>query len=230
MFSADSSAPDSLKESLLAQLGSPDLGERLRAVNEARPLDPEDCFEVLSVGAQDPNARVRYAAVSQMGTLSLPDPGVALPLLLDLLKRDPEFDVRSAAAAALGDLKQPQVLEDLLTAYRQENEWLAQFSIIAALGELGNRGAYETLVEALLQGNELIRTAAAGALGDLADPRAVPVLETQLDSEDWQMRYRVTLALARIGGEITRPGLTKLAQDPVEQVATQAQHALAALA
>lgn len=218
-----------LKDQLLAQLQSQDLGERLRAINQARPLATEEALEVLSLGCVDSNARVRYAAVSQLGTLSLADPSHPLPLLLQMLKEDPEFDVRAAAAAALGDLKQPQVLPELLTAYHAETEWLAQFSIIAALGELGNPDAYETLATALRGGNELIRTAAAAALGDLADPRAIPVLETCLDHEDWQMRYRVTLALARIGGEGTRHGLTQLALDPIEQVATQAQQALAAL-
>ncbi len=218
-----------LKEQLLAQLQAQDLGERLRAINQARPLPPEQALEVLWRGCEDANARVRYAAVSQLGTLTLPDPGLPLPLLLRLLKQDPEFDVRAAAAAALGDLKQAQVLPDLLEAYQAEPEWLAQFSIIAALGELGNLDAFEILAQALRGGNELIRTAAAAALGDLADPRAIPVLESRLTDPDWQLRYRITLALARIGGEATRPGLTQLASDPVEQVATQAQQALTTL-
>lgn len=220
---------DALKDRLLAQLQAEDLGERLRAINQARPLPPEQALEVLWRGCEDTNARVRYAAVSQLGTLTLPDPSLPLPLLLGLLKQDPEFDVRAAAAAALGDLKQPQVLPDLLQAYQAEPEWLAQFSIIAALGELGNPEAFETLAQALSTGNELIRTAAAAALGDLADPRAIPVLVSRLTDPDWQLRYRITLALARIGGEATRPGLTQLASDPVEQVATQAQQALAVL-
>ncbi|MDX2273428.1 MAG: HEAT repeat domain-containing protein [Cyanobacteriota bacterium] len=207
-------------------LDSQDLGDRLRAVNQTRYLHPDVGFDLLVKAARDNNARVRYAAISQIGTLTLGDPSAALALLQQSLKEDPEFDVRAAAAAALGDLKQPQALTDLLEAYQRESEWLVQFSIVAALGELGNPEAVETLMQALDQGSDLIRTAAAAALGDLADPRAIPVLEKFIGADDWQLRYRIGLALARIGGEQVRPGLQRLAADPMEQVANQARASL----
>lgn len=213
-------------EQLLTMLESSDLGDRLRAVNQARPLDPEQIYQVLKKATGDTSARVRYAAVSQIGTVPFSDPSEPLALLRGLLKSDPEFDVRAAAAASLGDLKQPEALEDLLESYRQETEWLVQFSIVAALGELGHVGAFDTLVEALTQGSELTRTAAAAALGDLGDARGIPVLENYLTDEDWQLRYRVCLSLEKIGGEAARPGLERLSQDEVAQVATQAQEAL----
>ncbi len=213
-------------EQLLAMLDSADLGDRLRAVNQARPLPPEQIFQVLQKASGDSSARVRYAAVSQIGSVPYGDPSEPVALLRGLLKEDPEFDVRAAAAASLGDLKQPQVLEDLLQSYRQETEWLVQFSIIAALGELGNVEAFDTLVEALTQGSDLTRTAAAAAIGDLGDARGIEVLQNYLTDEDWQLRYRVCLSLEKIGGEAARPGLEQLTQDPVEQVATQAQEAL----
>lgn len=123
---------------LLELLNSQDLGNRLRAVNKARELSGPEALTLLQRAIHDENARVRYAAISQMGTLSGVDPNLLLPILQRSLREDPEFDVRAAAAAALGDLKQPQALADLLEAYRRETEWLVRFSIIAALGELGN--------------------------------------------------------------------------------------------
>lgn len=213
-------------DELLTMLDSADLGDRLRAVNQARPLPPEEIYQVLQKACGDPSARVRYAAVSQMGSVPYADPSEPVALLRRILKEDPEFDVRAAAAASLGDLKQPEVLADLLQAYRQETEWLVQFSIVAALGELGNPEAFDTLVEALTAGSDLTRTAAAAALGDLGDARGIPVLEAYLSDEDWQLRYRICLSLEKIGGEAARPGLEHLAQDPIEQVATQAQEAL----
>ncbi len=216
-------------EDLKTLLQSDDLGDRLRAVNQARPLPVEHVFEILMQAAQDANSRVRYAAISQLGTLKLPDPSQALPLLRQALAEDLEPDVRAAAAAALGDLKQLEAFEDLAAAYRRETEWLVQFSLVAAMGELGNPLAYDYLMEALAQDNDLIRTAAAAALGDLGDPRAIPALEAYIGSDDWQLRYRVALALAQIGGDAARPGLARLAQDDVEQVAAHATQALESL-
>jgi HEAT repeat protein len=54
-------------------------------------------------------------------------------------------------------------------------------------------------------------------------------LEPLIDSDDWQLRYRVCIALAQLGTEAARPGLTRLAQDPQEQVAAHARTALASL-
>ncbi|MEN9224913.1 MAG: HEAT repeat domain-containing protein [Thermostichus sp. HHBFW_bins_43] len=214
---------------LLELLNSQDLGDRLRAVNWARQLSGQETLTLLHRAVTDENARVRYAAISQMGTLSGVDPASILPILRRALAEDPEFDVRAAAAAALGDLKQPQALADLLEAYHREKEWLVQFSIIAALGELGNPDAFDTLVQALQEGSELISTAAAAALGDLGDPRAIPFLDPLIDSDDWQLRYRICISLARLGTEAARPGLTRLAQDPQEQVAVHARNALGSL-
>jgi HEAT repeat protein len=207
-----------------------DLGARLRAVNQARFLDPELQFQVLAKAGSDSSSRVRYAAISQLGTVPLSDPTPILVLLREKLVEDPEYDVRAAAAAALGDLKQPQALNDLLIAYHRETEWLVHFSIIAALGELGNPDAFDLLTDILTQGNELMRTVAAGALGDLKDPRAVPILAAQLTTADQQLRYRICLALINIGKEIgheaVRPSLLALSQDPDPQIATQAQEFL----
>ncbi len=219
------SPPPSL-DHLTSLLSSTDLGERLHAVNQIRYLDPEPGFDLLARAAADTSARVRYAAISQIGTLSLSDPRSAIELLRRALETDSEYDVRAAAAAALGDLKQPETLADLASAYRRESEWLVQFSIVAAMGELGNPDAFDLLCEAIQQGPELVQTAAVAALGDLKDQRAIPLLEPLISAEDWQLRYRIGLALENIGGEAVRPGLVRLSQDPVEQVASQAQAAL----
>jgi HEAT repeat protein len=44
-----------------------------------------------------------------------------------------------------------------------------------------------------------VRRAAAGALGEIGDPRAVEALEDQLDVPDWALRASVIKALARLG-------------------------------
>ena len=57
-------------ESIKQKLTSEDLGERLRAVNQIRELeDKKIAFDLIQIATSDRNARVRYAAVSQMDTL-----------------------------------------------------------------------------------------------------------------------------------------------------------------
>ncbi|MEO0854006.1 MAG: HEAT repeat domain-containing protein [Cyanobacteria bacterium J06648_11] len=215
-------------EAIATRLKSEDLGDRLQAVNQVRALDAETALVLLSTAAQDDSARVRYAAISQIGTLSLNEPSEVLPLLRQALFSDPEVDVRAAAAAALGDLQQPEALPDLLQAYeREKGEWLIAFSVVAAMGQLGDARAYDTIVSALQGDEPLVQTVAAAALGDLGDPRAVEVLVPLIESEDWQLRYRTALSLSRLGGDVARSALETLANDEIEQVAEQSRAALA---
>ena len=78
-------------ESVKQILGSENLGDRLRAVNQIRELeDKAIAFELTQTGINDPNARVRYAAVSQMDTLGGQDLTTSLNVLRDRLLNDPD--------------------------------------------------------------------------------------------------------------------------------------------
>ena len=217
-------------EELNRLAASEDWGDRIKAINQVRELPAEEAFLLLSQLANDPNTRVRYAAISQIGTLDLADKTTPLPLLRDRLQTDAEVDVRAAAAAALGDLKQPGTVDHLLVALEREDEWLMVLSIIAALGELGDLAAFEAIQAAASNDNVLIRATAASALGDLGDERGLPSLQTLASDEDWQTRHRVCIALGKIGGNTARSYLETLATDPEEQVAATARDMLEAMA
>ena len=72
----------------------------------------------------------------------------------------------------------------------------------------------------------MLQTAAIGALGELGDTRAVPLLTPFADNEDWQVRYRLVQALGRLGGTEAQSTIEKLTQDEMEQVATEAKNNL----
>ena len=106
-------------------------------------------------------------------------------------------------------------------------------SIVASLGEMGgstdDSRAFDLLKLALGSENPLVRVAAIGALGELQDDRALPLLLPYVDSQDWQERHRVAQALGHFidlevqsHGEITE-ALQKLAQDDAELVAEAAR-------
>lgn len=213
-------------ESVKQALASTDLGDRLRAVNLLRQLEPAMAFELVQTAIADPNARVRYAAVSQLGSLGQQNLDLSLQILRDRLLNDPEFDVQAAAADSLGGLKLTAAFEDLQKVYHQTSEWLLQFSIIATLGELGDPRAYDLLVETVGGGQDLLQLAAIGSLGELGDRRAIPLLASFRSHPDWQIRHRVAQSLTQLGGEESKALLEPMVQDTVSQVVEAAKRGL----
>ncbi len=201
--------PDSVRE----LLHSDDYGDRLRAVNQMRELDPAAAFELVQLAANDGNSRVRYAAISQIASLGQQDLATVEPLLRRSLTEDPEPDVQAAAADTIGGLKLTSAYPDLAALYHGTEEWLVKFSIVAALGELGEPAAFDLLQEALASDNELIATAAIGALGELGDRRALPLLLNYTDHLDWQVRHRLVQALANFSEPEAQSALQQLTTD-----------------
>ncbi len=212
-------------ESVQQMLSSEDLGDRLRAVNLIRDLEPAIGYELIQTAIKDPNSRVRYSAASQMDTLGTQDIERSLNTLLSLLS-DPEADVQAAAADCLGALKLVSAFDDLQHLYQTTNEWIVQLSVIATLGVLGEPRGFELLQEALLSDNELVKIAAISSLGELGDLRAVPVLAPYATNPDWQIRHRVVFALDRLNNAEAKSILESLVNDEVEAVANEAKRTL----
>lgn len=219
--------PDQLRQMLKAE----DFGDRIKAINQLREIDPAIAFELIQPLCDDPNTRVRYAAVSQISTLGKQDRSTALEVLTASLG-DPEPDVQAAAADALGALKLTESLDDLKELYGMTSEWLVQMSIVASLGEMGaetdDSRAFDLLKSALDSDNSLVRVSAIGALGELQDDRALPLLLPYVDSQDWQERHRVAQALGHfadsqesVSSEV-KQALQKLARDEAALVAETA--------
>jgi HEAT repeat protein len=213
-------------EAVRQMLSSQDLGDRLRAVNLVRQLEPTIGYELIQTAINDSNSRVRYSAVSQLDTLGNQNLDLTLNVLRDRLFNDPEADVQAAAADCLGALKIQEAFQDLQEVYHSTKEWIVQLSIIAALGELGDPRAFDLLKEALASNNELVMTAAIGSLGELGNPQAVSLLAPFVTHPDWQLRYRLVQALKRLGNADSKTVLETLANDEVEAVATEAKKSL----
>lgn len=210
-------------QSVQELIDSTDFGHRIRGINQLRLLDPKIAFEMVQPLITDQNARIRYAAVSQLDRLGKQDLDKTLELLRDRLRHDTEVDVRAVAADVIGGLKLSQAFEDLQQLYHETTDWLIQLSIIACLGEFGDPRGFELLQEALNSDNNLVKTAAISSLGELGDHRAIDLLLPFVSDEDWQIRYRLVQALANLGGEQAKKALEQLSQDPVEQVAQEAK-------
>jgi HEAT repeat protein len=204
---------------LREQLATAETGVRMKAVHASRSLDLTERFELMAIAAVDAYARVRYDAVSQLGTIGTVDLEKSLEILTKCLFTDPELDVRAAAAASLGSLQLTQAFEQLKIAYASTNDWMFQFSIVAAIGELGAPEGFDFLAEALQSPNELVKIAAIGSLGDLGNPAAIDLLIPLATDPDWQIRHRVAQSLSQLGGDKVKATLEQLANDPMPQVA-----------
>ncbi len=213
-------------DSVQQLLSSEVFGDRISGLNKLRAFEPKDAFPLIQPLLKDKEARVRYAAVSQMDAVGVGFEDETLVLLKDALNNDPEIDVRAAAADAIAGLKITEAYPDLEASYHSTSEWLLQFSIIAAIGELGDPRAFDLLKEALQSETELVRTSAISALGDLGDRRAIELLTPFVEDGDWQTRYRVAQAFGRIGGDEVKPYLEKLTTDEQVAVADEAKHHL----
>lgn len=92
----------------------------------------------------------------------------------------------------------------LLTAFAEEakHDYGAHFHVVKLLGWLKYAPAYNVLVEALhnrLPQYQKSRAAAAIALGELADPRAIPELLSCLNTNIWDLKYAALMALEKLG-------------------------------
>ncbi len=212
-----------MSESIDVLINSENKGDRIKALNLIRELEPAIAFGYIKQLVTDNNTRVRYAAVSQLATLGSQDLAESLIILRDRLVNDPEPDVQAAAADSIGALKLTDAFEDLQNLYENTPEWLVQFSIVAALGELGDPRGLKLLQTALTNETSLVQTAAIGAIGELGNLDGVESLIPFVTNPDWQIRYQLARALRNLGGDLAAQSLAILATDSVEQVAKEAQ-------
>ena len=92
----------------------------------------------------------------------------------------------------------------LFATYAEEayNDYGAHFHVVKLFGWLKHAPAYDLLIEALHIKQpqfQKSRAAAAIALGELGDPRAIPDLKTCLETKIWDLKYAALMALEQFG-------------------------------
>jgi aminopeptidase N len=109
--------------------------------------------------------------------------------------------VRRAAAAALGNFKDREVADALLQPAEQDASYYVQSSSLHALGKTRDDRAFDVLAKAIaiVSWNGVIESGAALGLGELADPRATPLLvAASLPGKEEALRRSALHALARL--------------------------------
>ncbi len=92
----------------------------------------------------------------------------------------------------------------LLATYEEEayNDYGAHYHVMKLFGWLKYQPGYDLLVEALNNREpqfQKSRAAAALALGELGDRRAISLLIAGLDTKIWDLKYAILMALAKLG-------------------------------
>lgn len=166
----------------------------------------------LIAGRFDPERRVAY----------LRGRGDVAGLVHLLVRGAPS--VRHLAAAALGDLGNPEALPALVQAIQGPDEEGIRWRAAEALVRIG-APAVDSLLSLVAHDDPDLRWKACIALGEIGDARAIPALVERLADDDRFVRARAISALVRIGS-IALPFLTLALEDPDARVRAGSADAL----
>jgi bilin biosynthesis protein len=130
-----------------------------------------------------------------------------LPPTMEFLIRqlyETDFGLCYLATQTILDDRADEAPAALLATYEEEayNDYGAHYHVMKLIGWLKYQPGYDLLVEALNNREpqfQKSRAAAALALGELGDKRAIPLLLACLETKIWDLKYAVLMALDKLG-------------------------------
>jgi HEAT repeat protein len=158
------------------------------------------------------DARVRAAAADALGDVPEGADRRRARLGLESVLDDGRFEVRCAAALALGDLGDAGAVDALLARVEDSHPEARQAAVIA-LGKLGNAQAIPALLAALSAGPPDVRFQAARSLAEIDPAAAFEPLCAALRDADPEVRESAAEALAVVGDRRAAGWLVDLLED-----------------
>lgn len=127
----------------------------------------------------------------------------ALPLLIQQLY-ETDFGLCYLATKTILEHYSEEAPTALFATYDEEakNDYGAHFHVIKLFGWLKHSPAYDLLLAGLHNSQpqfQKSRAAAAIALGELGDKRAIPELKACLETKIWDLKYAALMALEKLG-------------------------------
>lgn len=203
-------------------------------------------------GLRDEALFKRYTSDSQLfrdkAVLdSTPEDELTVYDLLNALRSESELN-RAAAAKAMGDFRDPQVIPALVNALEDPSEHVREWAARSlgrvgddttlaplagalnddegevaewaarSLGDLGQMESTDALVQSLTHRNPAVREWSARSLGRIGGDRAVDGLIATLQDTDREVREWAVRALGNIGDPRALSAVTALANDPSADV------------
>ncbi|HAM35003.1 MAG TPA: hypothetical protein DEB40_07340 [Elusimicrobia bacterium] len=175
-----------------------DAAVRMAAAEGLGRIGDSRAQRFLSAALLDSHDGVRFAAVMALGQIG----GQGGAGLERLLRSDPSWWVRYAAAATLGRSRKPRAAGWLRRAARADSAWQVRFQAVLALGELGTDAAIKALSNPLRDPEPMVRAGAALALARIGGSGSAELLARSLERENERgVRSVLSWALARTRGD-----------------------------
>ncbi|NLF77026.1 MAG: HEAT repeat domain-containing protein [Chloroflexi bacterium] len=205
-------------EPLIAALNDPDKHKRQAAAEALGEIGDVRAVQPL-IAALKASPLAEIAAASALAKMGAP---AVEPLLVALRNSADEIDKLDKAQAKIGPLDAEARLIAVRTV--EEHGLLRRMALV--LGKIG-APAVESLLTALRDSKKEVRRAAASALGETGDARAVELLIVALrDNTDKYMRSEAAEALGKIGDERAVEPLIAVLKDSDGSVRRSAVEAL----
>jgi HEAT repeat protein len=182
---------DALVRSLVVE--DPDADVRAAALWRLVDAPRASLFGACLAGADDPEWRVRWAAVRALGAVR--DERGKKRLLSSLLDRHEK--VRAAAARALGEIFGPRLADALASELSTPDPALRR-ALVYRLAEIGTEDAIASILEREIDESPEVREALAHALAETDASSAIPALERLAGDTDMDVRAAAQTALHRL--------------------------------
>ncbi|HPM42719.1 MAG TPA: HEAT repeat domain-containing protein, partial [Candidatus Omnitrophota bacterium] len=185
-------------ESLIKSLSDGNVAEVLGRIGDPRAVEPMIAFLINNYKNDSSFRSLIEDAISKQIVDAISNMGqCAIEPLINTLSNEDSF-VRSRAAAALGNIKDPRAVEPLIKLL-SDPIYAVRASAAIALGKIGDSRAIDALLKVLEDPSGEVREKVTDALGNIKDPRAIEPLKRCLNDSDHNVRCHAAKALEEFG-------------------------------
>lgn len=175
-------------------LRSEDAAVRNSAMDILREIGSDGVITLTKL-LHDDDPDVRIFAADILGSTSS---SLALESLCNALDGENEVNVRYQICVSLGELGSVDAAPTLRKAMSDE-EWV-QFAAVEALAKIRADSAVDILISSMQTCSDLVASTIIGALGEMGNVRAVPILLRRLDTASGPLRNKAVKAIVQILG------------------------------
>ena len=192
---------------------------------------------IYKIALRDEEPELRSAALKGLNEYEGRD---LIPVLVDVLRNDPDADVRREAAVTLGRYalaaELGQLTPDDLAMIREalfesaedlEEDEIVRGRAIEALGAISGEET-ENLIESIYEEDNMwLKIGAVDAMGRSCNPMWIPLILREMENVVPEMRHAAAFAAGEIGEDDAVEALKRMAvMDPDREVQLAAVHSL----
>jgi len=178
--------------------------------------------------SKDTDSKVRRAAAASLGQMRS-EATSAIPILVDLLRKDTDLFVRQGAKLALASIG-PAAVTPVIELLK-DNDWFVRWSAVVILGNIGVEAAIAipAITDLFKEKGRPIPFDAVWALSLIGSPAAIGLLIDLLNDGQDNVRVQAAMGLGRLGAKAMAaiPSLVGLLKEKALDIRWAAVTALA---